>query len=219
MTREDVEGKYALVFNLDRIGRLLDAQPYRHLRFPRARFSPALLEELRDTCAQGTREDGEDVALHLCYVQRRLRPLNLYLREQVPEAARAALDYGQAIKDLARNNIFPGDMLLKNFGVSRHGRVVFTTTTSCAWSANASSATGRRPPATRSRWRPSRGSMSARTTFPWALRAVHGSAVGADRGGARRARATVRPAMVARPAGSAALAITRTRRRIRTATA
>ena len=56
------------------------------------------------------------------YVQRRLRPLNLYLREQKAEAARlAALDYGQAIKDMARNNIFPGDMLLKNFGVSRHG--------------------------------------------------------------------------------------------------
>ncbi len=126
MTREDVEGKYALVFNLDRIGRLLDAQPYRHLRFPRERFSPALLQELRETCAQGISEDGEDVVLHLCYVQRRLRPLNLYLREQAPEAARrAALDYGQAIKDLARNNIFPGDMLLKNFGVSRHGRVVF----------------------------------------------------------------------------------------------
>ena len=26
---------------------------------------------------------------------------------------------------MARSNIFPGDMLLKNFGVTRHGRVVF----------------------------------------------------------------------------------------------
>jgi len=59
-------------------------------------------------------------------VQRRLRPLNLYLREQKAEAARAAaIDYGQAIKDMARNNIFPGDMLLKNFGMSGHGRAVF----------------------------------------------------------------------------------------------
>jgi isocitrate dehydrogenase kinase/phosphatase len=59
-------------------------------------------------------------------VQRRFRPLNLYLREQASEARRnAALDYAQAITDMARNNIFPGDMLPKNFGVSRHGRAVF----------------------------------------------------------------------------------------------
>jgi isocitrate dehydrogenase kinase/phosphatase len=126
MSRKDVEDKYSLVFHLDRVGRLLDAQPYRFLRFPRARFSPALLEELTNGCASSITEDGDDLILHLCYVQRRLRPLNLYLREQKPEAARAAaIDYGQAIKDMARNNIFPGDMLLKNFGMSRHGRAVF----------------------------------------------------------------------------------------------
>jgi isocitrate dehydrogenase kinase/phosphatase len=126
MSRKDVEDKYSLVFHLDRVGRLLDAQPYRFLRFPRARFSPALLEELTKACASSITEDGDDLILHLCYVQRRLRPLNLYLREQKPEAARAAaIDYGQAIKDMARNNIFPGDMLLKNFGMTRHGRAVF----------------------------------------------------------------------------------------------
>jgi isocitrate dehydrogenase kinase/phosphatase len=126
MSRKDVEDKYSLVFHLDRVGRLLDAQPYRFLRFPRARFSPAILEELINGCAGSITEDGDDLIVHLCYVQRRLRPLNLYLREQKPEAARAAaIDYGQAIKDMARNNIFPGDMLLKNFGMSRHGRAVF----------------------------------------------------------------------------------------------
>jgi isocitrate dehydrogenase kinase/phosphatase len=126
MTRADVEGKYSLVFHLDRIGRLLDAQSYRYLRFPRKRFLPELLQELQETCASSLIEDGDDIVLQLCYVQRRLRPLNLYLREQTADAARqAAIDYGQAIKDMARNNIFPGDMLLKNFGVSRHGRVVF----------------------------------------------------------------------------------------------
>ncbi len=126
MSREQVEDKYALVFNLDRVGRLLDAQPYRSLRFPRARFAPALLAELLQGCACSLREDGDDLIFELCYVQRRLRPLNLYLREQTAEAAReAALDYAQAIKDMARNNIFPGDMLLKNFGVSRQGRAVF----------------------------------------------------------------------------------------------
>ncbi|KAF1715478.1 bifunctional isocitrate dehydrogenase kinase/phosphatase [Pseudoxanthomonas wuyuanensis] len=126
MTRKQVEDKYALVFHLDRVGRLLDTQPYRFLRFPRARFSPALLQELLDGCSRSVSEDGDDVIIGLCYVQRRMRPLNLYLREQKFEAAReAALDYGQSIKDMARNNIFPGDMLLKNFGVSRHGRAVF----------------------------------------------------------------------------------------------
>lgn len=126
MSRRQVEEKYALVFSLDRVGRLLDAQPYRHLRIPRARFDPALLEELLQQCAQTVRLVEDEVQIALCYVQRRLRPLNLYLREQGPAAVRAAvLDYAQAITDMARNNIFPGDMLPKNFGVSRHGRVVF----------------------------------------------------------------------------------------------
>ncbi len=126
MSRQDVEDKYALVFNLDRIGRLLDAQPYRHLRFPVARFAPALLEELVQQCGNSVGIDGDDLVISLCYVQRRFRPLNLYLREQGADAARAAaLDYAQAIRDMACNNIFPGDMLLKNFGVSRHGRAVF----------------------------------------------------------------------------------------------
>ena len=125
-TREQVQAQYQRVFHLDRVGRLLDAQPFRHLRFPRARFEASLLAELRQGCGGSVVEDGEDIVLSLCYVQRRLRPLDLYLREQGSSGARqAALDYGQAIIDLARNDIFPGDMLLKNFGVSRHRRVVF----------------------------------------------------------------------------------------------
>ena len=126
MNRAEVEAKYSLVFHHDRVGRLVDAQPYRFLRFPRARFAPALLQELMETCANGITEDGDDIVVKLCYVERRMRPLNLYVREQSLEAARlATIDYGQAIKDLARNNIFPGDLLLKNFGVSGHGRAVF----------------------------------------------------------------------------------------------
>lgn len=126
MTRHQVEEKYALVFNLDRVGRLLDAQPYRHLRFPKSRFSAALRDELLTQCAASVREEGDSLVIALCYVQRRFRPLNLYLREQTAEARRAAaLDYAQSITDMARNNIFPGDMLPKNFGVSRHGRAVF----------------------------------------------------------------------------------------------
>lgn len=126
IARTEVEAKYALVFRHDRAGRLVDAQPFRFLRFPRARFAPELLDELMTTCAGSITEDGDDLVVHLCYVERRLRPLNLYVREQPAEAARAAvIDYGQAIKDLALSNIFPGDLLLKNFGVSRHGRAVF----------------------------------------------------------------------------------------------
>ena len=126
MSRQDVQDKYALVFQLDRIGRLLDAQAYRELRLPVNRFAPELLDELLQGCSESVQRQGDEVVIGLCYVQRRFRPLNLYLREQSAEAQRAAaLDYAQAIRDLACNNIFPGDMLLKNFGVSRHGRAVF----------------------------------------------------------------------------------------------
>lgn len=126
MSRAQVEGKDGLVFQLDRIGRLLDAQPCRFRRFPRARFSAALLQEPQTSCAMSLSEDGDDVLIALCYVKRRLRPLNLDLRKQLPEAAlAAALDYVQAIKDMARDNIFPGDMLLKNVGITRHQRAVF----------------------------------------------------------------------------------------------
>ena len=126
VVREEVMAKYRLVFHHDRVGRLIDAQEFRFLRFPRQRFSPALLDEVLGECSLSAYLDGNDVVIAHCYVERRLRPLNLYLREVDAEAARrAVLDYGQAIRDLARSNIFPGDMLLKNFGVSRHGRVVF----------------------------------------------------------------------------------------------
>lgn len=126
MQRADVMAKYALVFQHDRVGRLVDAQEFRHLRFPRRQFAPALLDELLETCPSSVRIEDEDLVLAHCYVERRLRPLNLVVREADPETARrAVLDYGQAIKDLARSNIFPGDLLLKNFGLTRHGRAIF----------------------------------------------------------------------------------------------
>jgi isocitrate dehydrogenase kinase/phosphatase len=60
-----------------------------------------------------------------CYTERRVTPLNLFLEYADPAAARdAILDYGNAIKDLAGADIFTGDMLLKNFGVTRNGRVI-----------------------------------------------------------------------------------------------
>ncbi len=126
LARKDVEDKYRLVFRRDRIGRLVDAQEFRRLRFPKRQFAQPVLDELLRECAQTVRLDGDDVVIGHCYVERRVRPLDVYARESAMRAAEAAvLDYGQAIKDLARSNLFPGDLLLKNFGVTRHGRVLF----------------------------------------------------------------------------------------------
>ena len=126
IAREQVREKYQLVFKHDRVGRLIDAQEYRFLRFPRAQFEDAMREELLRECRESVSEDGDDLVVNHCYIERRLRPLNLYIKEAGDAAATAAiLDYGQAIKDLARSNIFPGDLLLKNFGVTRHGRAIF----------------------------------------------------------------------------------------------
>jgi isocitrate dehydrogenase kinase/phosphatase len=125
-TRREVMGRYQLVFKHDRAGRLVDAQEFEHLAFARERFADDLLAELTgDAAGSVTVRDGLVAIKHL-YTERRLTPLNLYLREADAALARdAVLDYGQAVKDLAATNIFPGDMLLKNFGVTRHGRVVF----------------------------------------------------------------------------------------------
>ncbi len=126
IARRGVEEKYRLVFRYDRIGRLVDAQEFRDLRFRRAQFEPGMLDELLAGCAETVVADGDEVLVRHCYVERRLRPMNLYVREAAPDdAKRAMLDYGQAIKDLARSNIFPGDLLLKNFGITKGGRAIF----------------------------------------------------------------------------------------------
>ena len=126
MSRDAVKEKYRLVFRADRVGRLVDAQEFEDLAFPREGFDPAVLAELRRDAADALVEDGRRVIVRHVYTERRLRPLDLYLRENDRDTAQAAIvEYGNAIKDLACANIFPGDLLLKNFGVSRHGRVIF----------------------------------------------------------------------------------------------
>ncbi len=126
VTHEEVRAKYRLVFRHDRAGRLVDAQEFEHLAFDRARFDAALLDELLASCSERVRAEGDRVVISHLYTERRLRPLDVYLREADPDAARdAVVDYGQVLRDLAATNIFPGDMLLKNFGVSRHGRLIF----------------------------------------------------------------------------------------------
>ena len=124
--REEVVAKYRMVFIHDRAGRLVDAQEFRRLRFPRARFTPQLLEELTRETTATVHQEGADLVFDHMYIERRMTPLNLYLRSApAADAERAVLDYGQCIRDLACTDIFPGDLLLKNFGVTRHGRVIF----------------------------------------------------------------------------------------------
>jgi len=125
-SHEDVRRRYRLVFEHDRAGRLVEAHEFEHLRIPGDRFDPELLTELSHDAASIVKMEGGDVIIAHAYVERRLRPLNLFFRENGTEAiAAAGRDYGQSIKDLAASNIFPGDLLTKNFGVTRHGRVVF----------------------------------------------------------------------------------------------
>jgi isocitrate dehydrogenase kinase/phosphatase len=125
-TRRAVQERYRLVFLRDRVGRLADAQEFEGLEFPMGRFSGEVLAELEAEAGRTVRATGGAVAIDHLYTERLMTPLDLYLRRADPETARrVVLDYGQAIKDLAAANVFPGDFLLKNFGVSRHGRVIF----------------------------------------------------------------------------------------------
>ena len=125
-TREQIQGKYLLVKRHDRVGRMADTLEYSNVAFPRHRFEEELLAELKHFCPSLLEEDGDTVVIKHLYIERRMIPLNLYLQEATPEGLEhAVVEYGNAIKDLVAANIFPGDMLWKNFGVTRHGKVVF----------------------------------------------------------------------------------------------
>lgn len=124
--REKVMEKYREVLLHDRVGRLVDFQDYEHLKIPRSRIAPGLLDDLLRDASRDVEVRGDDLVIRHVYVERRVTPLDVFLREAEPEEAEAAIsDWGRCIKDLAAANIFPGDVLLKNFGVTRHGRVVF----------------------------------------------------------------------------------------------
>jgi isocitrate dehydrogenase kinase/phosphatase len=125
-TREQIKGKYLLVKQHDRVGRMADTLEYSNVAFPRYRFEQELVDELKRFCNSLIEEDGESIVIKHLYIERRMIPLNIYLQEASPEQmAHAVLEYGNAIKDLVSANIFPGDMLWKNFGITRHGKVVF----------------------------------------------------------------------------------------------
>ncbi len=147
-TREQIKGKYLLVKQHDRVGRMADTLEYSGVAFPRARFDDELIAEIEKfapSLLEISDRDGDgqmEVILQHVYIERRMIPLNIYLQEAFdagnscdpkdPVAIRAhqqiergVVEYGNAIKDLVAANIFPGDMLWKNFGITRHGKVVF----------------------------------------------------------------------------------------------
>jgi isocitrate dehydrogenase kinase/phosphatase len=143
-TREQIRAKYQLVKQHDRVGRMADTLEFSGVGFPLERFSPELIAELQQYAPSqieiGDRDgDGtKEIVLRHVYIERRMIPLNIYLQEcfdllqkdpnnqQAREQLEhAVIEYGNAIKDLVAANIFPGDMLWKNFGITRHGKVVF----------------------------------------------------------------------------------------------
>ena len=137
-TRELIKSKYLLVKQHDRVGRMADTLEYSEVAFPRARFDDELIEEIEKFAPSQLEVgggDNDEVVLKHVYIERRMIPLNLYLQEAFDAGAdsprgreqieRVVVEYGNAIKDMVAANIFPGDMLWKNFGVTRHGKVVF----------------------------------------------------------------------------------------------
>jgi len=130
LDRAEVRRKYQLVKQVDRVGRMADTLEFSYAALPKARFSPELMAALRREVPSQLEEDGDDMVLKHLYIERRMEPLNLYL-DRAEQAGRDDLidevvrEYGNAIREMAIANIFPGDMLWKNFGVARFGRVVF----------------------------------------------------------------------------------------------
>ena len=129
-TREQIKSKYLLVKHHDRVGRMADTLEYSNVAFPRHRFSEELVMELKRFAPSLVEEEGDQLVIKHLYIERRMVPLNMYLSQADEAGDDAALEhgiveYGNAIKDLVAANIFPGDMLYKNFGVTRHKRVVF----------------------------------------------------------------------------------------------
>ena len=128
--RQTVMDKYLMVKLHDRVGRMADTLEYSLVALPLERFEPQLIDELKRECASIIEFDGDSLVIGHVYIERRMRPLNIHVEELKRDGDEARLrgvllEYGDAIKELAGAGIFPGDMLLKNFGVTRHNRVVF----------------------------------------------------------------------------------------------
>ena len=127
ITRERVIECYRLVKMHDRVGRMADTHEFANFQMPLNRISPALLEELQSLCKKSIEIQGDTLLIKHLYIERKMTPLNLYLQqEDDPQKVESAIqDLGFCIKEIAAARIFPGDMLHKNFGITRHGRVIF----------------------------------------------------------------------------------------------
>ena len=127
-TRQKIKACYQLVKNHDRVGRMMDTLEFSQVSFPLSRFDTSVLTELQDTCNSNVVIDEEKDTLTIahCYIERRVTPLNLYLKDlEDPERQRIIDEYGTAIRQLAVTNIFPGDLFFKNFGVTRNEKILF----------------------------------------------------------------------------------------------
>lgn len=126
MSHENVREKYRLVKRHDRVGRMADTQEFSHFVARQDHFAPDCLAHLLEVAPSTVYLKGDKVIIEHCYTERMMTPLNIYVEQCDADEVRSVLkEYGNAIKQMAAANIFPGDMLLKNFGVTRHGRVVF----------------------------------------------------------------------------------------------
>ena len=125
-SREKIKQKYQIIKMHDRVGRMADTLEYSYAAFPLERISKELMAEFESKIPSSMEiESGQLIIRHL-YIERRLTPLNMYLDNKDQEHCEDVIsDYAQAIMDMAVANIFAGDLLLKNFGVTRHGRVIF----------------------------------------------------------------------------------------------
>jgi isocitrate dehydrogenase kinase/phosphatase len=124
--RATVKQKFLMVKEIDRVGRMADTLEFKNLALPHSRFAPELLDQLLELAPTTVETDGENVIVGHCYVERRMTPLNLYLETATEEEVEHVVrEYGDTIREMAIANVFAGDMLWRNFGVNRHGRVVF----------------------------------------------------------------------------------------------
>jgi len=128
--RATVQRKFMMVKQVDRIGRMADTLEFSSAAFPLARFDDEVMEELRALAPSCFEIDGDALVIKHLYIERRMEPLNIHLERMertgnIEALEHAIKEYGSAIRELAQANIFPGDMLWKNFGITRYGRVVF----------------------------------------------------------------------------------------------
>ncbi|MEX2513698.1 MAG: bifunctional isocitrate dehydrogenase kinase/phosphatase [Cyclobacteriaceae bacterium] len=126
MTRQQVKEKYKLVGLHDRVGRMADTHEFENFQLPLDRMDPDLIKELKNTTNSLLDIKSDTLIIKHLYIERRLVPLNLYLEEcNLADARHIVDEYANAILQMAKANIFPGDMMIKNFGVTRQKRVIF----------------------------------------------------------------------------------------------